>query len=268
MAFTHSLNTRYLDKKTLLCVGLDADYPALQKVGFKETLFDYNKIIIDATCDYALAYKPQIAYYSAYGLELDLIKTIDYIHQKSPKTPVILDAKRGDIGSTMDKYAQEAFERMGADAVTISPYMGSDSVVPITHYTGKGTILLVNTSNPSATLQTKNFDGKPLYAHFIDDIRNHIPDTTELAYVVGAGCADALTYVSQHYPENWILCPGVGAQGGTVKQVLSHLCYDDIPRVMINVSRSINLCSHDAKAIADHAENHAKTLLDEMSNYS
>lgn len=267
MAFTQSLNERYFDKKTLLCVGLDGDYAALQKVGFRGTLFDYNKIIIDATCDYALAFKPQIAYYSAYGLEQDLIDTIAYIKTASPKIPVILDAKRGDIGSTMAKYGQEVYDRMGADAVTVSPYMGADSVMPLAQYGDKGIVLLANTSNPSAILQTKIINDKPLYVHFLDSIMINMDDTSQLAFVVGAGCANALTYLSKNYSENWILCPGVGAQGGTVQQVLSNIIYTDIPRVLINVSRSIALYSHSPTAISKHAETQALELLQQMHDH-
>ena len=265
MSFTQSLNQRYLNTKSLLCVGLDADYQNLQQAGFEGTLFDYNKIIIDATRDYALAFKPQIAYYSAYGLESDLIKTVRYIKDTSPKTPVILDAKRGDIGPTMTKYGQEVYDHIGVDAVTVSPYMGADSVTPMMHHTGKGIILLANTSNPSAKIQTKIVDGKPLFAHFLDTIIGDLDNTIELGFVVGAGCADALSYISQTYPENWILVPGVGAQGGTVDAVINNITYTQIPRVIISVSRSINLISHDKTAIANHAQNHAIELTNQMT---
>jgi orotidine-5'-phosphate decarboxylase len=166
MTFINAIEARWKQKNSLLCVGLDTDLnkiPAhLRK---KDTpLFKFNKAIVDSTADLVCAFKPQIAYYSASGSEGELEMTIEHIHENYPEIPVILDAKRGDIGATAEMYAKEAFERYKADAVTVNPYMGLDTLEPFLEHREKGIIVLCRTSNPGAKdIQDLNMNGKRLY---------------------------------------------------------------------------------------------------------
>ena len=164
--FIKKLRSAWKNNNSLLCVGLDPDLKKIPQIVLKlpYPIFEFNKSIVDSTADLVCAYKPQIAYYSAQGAEDQLQMTINYIQEKHPHLPVILDAKRNDIGSTAEMYAAEAFDRIGADAVTVNPYMGSDSMMPFLNRKNKGVIVLCRTSNPGAIeIQNLKCNGKKLY---------------------------------------------------------------------------------------------------------
>jgi orotidine-5'-phosphate decarboxylase len=264
--FAKSLDRECEKKSSFLCVGLDPNYESLKASGFGGSLFDYNKLIIDATAKFAIAFKPQVAYYSAYGKEDELIQTVQYIREKHPMIPIILDAKRGDIGSTADMYAKESYEKFGVDAVTVNPYMGSDCVAPFLKYENKGVILLARTSNDGAKLQDFDLDGKPLYRHFIDGIVETTGLSPNLAFVVGATCKGALREMSTEYKENWFLVPGVGAQGAKVADVLQNINRES-PRVLINVSRGLAKYDANERVITKFAFQNAKALSEEMKTH-
>ena len=174
---------------------------------------EFNRGVIEATSDLAICYKPQIAHYSAAGIEDDLLSTIDFL--RSQNLPVILDAKRNDIGSTADRYASEVFERYGADATTVNPYLGYDGIAPFLEYEGKGVFVLAKTSNPSASWQTWQCDAEPLYLKLARSIHDDSGASEALGFVVGATDPDALVTMRRAFPDTWFLAPGVGAQGAT-----------------------------------------------------
>ncbi|AOW11851.1 Orotidine 5'-phosphate decarboxylase [Hydrogenophaga crassostreae] len=206
---------------SLLCVGLDPDparFPAQLK-GDASRIYDFCAAIVDATADLAMAFKPQIAYFAAHRAEEQLERLVAHIKRTAPHVPVILDAKRGDIGSTAGQYAIEAFERYGADAVTLSPFMGFDSVQPYLKYHGKGAILLCRTSNPGGDdLQNQRLasvDGQPLvYEHLARLAQGPWNENGQLGLVVGATYPKEIERVRELAPTLPLLIPGVGAQGG------------------------------------------------------
>ncbi|MFT3718757.1 orotidine-5'-phosphate decarboxylase [Pseudorhodoferax sp.] len=206
---------------SLLCVGLDPDparFPA-QLRGDAGRIYDFCAAIVDATADLAIAFKPQIAYFAAHRAEAQLERLIAHIRAQAPHVPVILDAKRGDIGSTAEQYAREAFERYGADAVTLSPFMGFDSFEPYLRHQGKGAFLLCRTSNPGGDdLQNQRLaavDGQPLlYEHIARMAQGPWNRNGQLGLVVGATYPAELERVRQLAPTLPLLIPGIGAQGG------------------------------------------------------
>ncbi|MGD8902983.1 MAG: orotidine-5'-phosphate decarboxylase, partial [Anaerolineae bacterium] len=218
---------------SLLCVGLD---PRSERLASGDDLFSFNKRIVDATRDLVCVYKPNFAFYEAAGppgLEA-LQRTVEYVHQTA-KVPVLLDAKRGDIGSTAEAYARAAFEVWGADALTVNPYLGADSVTPFTGYAGKGVFLLCHTSNPGATdLQTLPCPSRPLY-----EVVAEKAQAWGTGLVVGATYPEALARVRAVCPEAWILLPGVGAQGGDLDGALAAGLGADGLGVVVNSSRGI-----------------------------
>jgi orotidine-5'-phosphate decarboxylase len=219
--FIEQLQASWAASGSLVCVGLDPDVSRLPvglKIRGREAIFDFNKAIVDATHDIICAFKPQIAYFAAESSEEQLVRTIDYIKSNYPRVPVILDAKRGDIGSTAEKYAVEVFERYQADAVTVNPYLGRDSIKPFTDYKDKGVILLCRTSNPGAAdLQDLVVDGKPLYIGVAQLARHKWNEHGNCCLVVGATWPEQLAQVREIVGEMPILVPGVGAQGGDVE---------------------------------------------------
>ena len=240
--FYQRLATSWEIRQSLLCVGLDPDPDKLPSriIGHRFPLLEFNRQIIDATGDYACAFKLQIAYYSAVGAERQLEQTIAYARDAFPDMPVILDAKRGDIGSTARMYAREAFERYGADAVTVNPYMGFDTVTPFTDYGDRGVILICRTSNPgSGDLQELKSGDCPVYQHIARRAVRDWNGNRNLALVVGALYPDALSRVRGIVGDMPLLVPGIGAQGGDLDAVLE--CGLDSRGVglMINVSRDI-----------------------------
>ena len=208
---------------SLVCVGLDPEIERFppQVVGQPSPIFQFNKAIIDATADLVCAYKPQFAHYAAYEAEDQLERTIDYIQSTYPGIPVILDSKRGDVGNTAERYAIEAFERYHADAVTVSPYLGGDSMEPFLKYEDKGVIILCRTSNPGAgDLQDLAVGGRRLF-HVVADLAARRWNTRgNCALVVGATYPRELAEVREIVGNMPFLVPGVGAQGGDVAQAV------------------------------------------------
>jgi len=207
--------------QSLLCVGLDPDPAKLPGAwrGQPERIFEFCARIVDATADLVIAFKPQIAYFAAHRAEAQLERLMDHMRANAPAVPIILDAKRGDIGSTAEQYAIEAFERYGADAVTLSPFMGFDSVQPYLTHAGKGAFLLCRTSNPGGDdLQSQRLASVPgqplLYEHVAQLAQGPWNLNGQLGLVVGATYPDEIERVRQLAPTLPLLIPGVGAQGG------------------------------------------------------
>lgn len=221
MNFIDMLSATERQNQSLLCVGLDPDpakFPARYK-GDASRIYDFCAAIVDATADLALAFKPQIAYFAAHRAEAQLERLIQHIRRTALQVPVILDAKRGDIGSTAEQYAVEAFERYGADAVTLSPFMGFDSVQPYLKYHGKGAFLLCRTSNPGGddfqNQRLANVAGEPrLYEHIAQLAQGPWNLNGQLGLVVGATYPAEIERVRTLAPTVPLLIPGVGAQGG------------------------------------------------------
>jgi orotidine-5'-phosphate decarboxylase len=196
--------------------------------------------VVDATCDIAAASKPQIAFYSALGAETELAATIAYIRAKAPHALVILDAKRGDIGNTAVAYAREAFERYGADAVTVNPYMGEDAVRPFLENPQRGAILLCRTSNPGAKdFQDLKVDGLPLYRRIAERAASGWNRHGNLMLVVGATYPEEMRELRLAHPELTFLVPGIGAQGGDLEAILEAGLNDSGTGLLISASRSI-----------------------------
>jgi len=218
MSFVAHLARAEARNDSVLCVGLDPD-PAKFPGSWKDDpsrIFDFCATIVDATKDLVIAFKPQIAYFAAQRAEEQLERLIAHIHQVAPDVPVILDAKRGDIGSTAEQYAREVFERYRADAVTLSPFMGFDSIEPYLRYEGKGAILLCRTSNPGgADLQAQTLaGGATLYEHIARLAQGEWNRGGQLALVVGATYPEEIERVRALAPTLPLLIPGIGAQGG------------------------------------------------------
>ena len=218
MNFRQQITTAQALNNSMLCVGLDpepAKFPLAWR-GDAARIFDFCAAIVDATHDLVIAFKPQIAYFAAQRAEDQLEKLIAHIHRVAPQVPVILDAKRGDIGATAAQYAREAFERYQADALTLSPFMGYDSIEPYMQYPGKGLILLCRTSNPGGSdLQAQPLDiGGPLFEHIARLAAGPWNRNGQLGLVVGATYPQEVARVRELAPTLPLLIPGIGAQGG------------------------------------------------------
>ncbi len=245
----HSASTR---NNSMLCVGLDPEptrFPA-QMQGNPRKIYDFCAAIVDATADVVCAFKPQIAYFAAHGAEDQLERLMQHLRANAPQVPVILDAKRGDIGSTAEQYAKEAFERYGADAVTLSPFMGFDSVAPYLAYPGKGAFLLCRTSNPGGDdLQNQRLasvDGQPLlYEHIAGLVQGPWNKNGQLGLVVGATYPAEIERVRALAPTVPLLIPGVGAQGGDAAATVRAGWRPNGP-IVVNSSRAILYASNGA----------------------
>ena len=228
----------------LLCVGLDPDpdkLPADPDTSGADPLLAFGRRIVDATCDLAAAYKPQIAFYAALGAEGALAATIAYIRIKAPHALVILDAKRGDIGNTATAYAREAFERYGADAVTVNPYMGGDALKPFLIDPTRGAIVLCRTSNPGAQdFQDLDVGGLPLYRRVAERAAAAWNQHGNLMLVVGATYPAEMAQLRRAHPELTFLVPGIGAQGGDLAAILDAGLNAAGTGLLISASRSIN----------------------------
>jgi orotidine-5'-phosphate decarboxylase len=227
---------------SLVCVGLDPDPVKLppELKGDAAPLHAFDRRIVDATCDIAAAYKPQIAFYSALGAEEQLVASIRYIRQRAPTALVILDAKRGDIGNTAEAYAREAFERYGADAVTVNPYMGEDAVRPFLVRPDRGVLLLCRTSNSGARdFQDLRFDGLPLYRHVARHAADRWNEHGNLMLVVGATVPREMGELRAAHPHMPFLVPGIGAQGGDLEATLAAGLDARGLGLLISASRSI-----------------------------
>ena len=245
----HSASTR---NNSMLCVGLDPEptrFPA-EMQGNPRKIYDFCAAIVDATADLVCAFKPQIAYFAAHGAEDQLERLMQHMRANAPEVPVILDAKRGDIGSTAAQYAKEAFERYGADAVTLSPFMGFDSVAPYLAYPGKGAFLLCRTSNPGGDdLQNQRLasvEGQPLlYEHIAGLVQGPWNKNGQLGLVVGATYPAEIERVRTLAPTVPLLIPGVGAQGGDAAATVRAGWRPNGP-IIVNSSRAILYASNGA----------------------
>lgn len=240
--FMNKLSAAWASNQSLLCVGLDPDLarlPAhLQQA--PDPIYQFCKEIIDATADLACSFKPQIAYFAALGAEDQLERICVYLRVNYPHIPLILDAKRGDIGATAKQYAREAFDRYGADAVTVNPYMGFDSVEPYMEWSDRGAIVLCRTSNPGGSdLQFLNVDGQPLYQHVARLVAEKWNRNGQCALVVGATFPEELAQVRAIIGDMPLLVPGVGAQGGDVEATVRAGKTAAGAGMMINSSRAI-----------------------------
>lgn len=257
-------------KRSMLCVGLDVDFAKMpqcvkvlaesgelmfQGMEFKGTarsVVEFNKAIIDATAAHCVAYKPNLAFYECYGADgvRALEATVDYVRSRYPEIFLIADAKRGDIGNTAKMYAKAFFETMDFDAVTVAPYMGADSVEPFLGYKDKWAIVLALTSNASAAqFQMAQKDGKPLYRAVMEEMMS-ISTPDNMMFVVGATKADKLSEIRAFCPDNFLLVPGVGAQGGSAEEVMKYGA-NSMGGLLINSSRGI--------LYADSSESYAET---------
>ncbi len=256
MDFKTTLQAAWARNDSLLCVGLDPDptkFPAHLR-GRDDALLVFCKSIVDATADLVCAYKPQIAYFAANRAEDQLEALIRHIHEKHPGIPVILDAKRGDIGATAEQYAREAFERYGADALTVNPYMGFDSVEPYFAWKGRGVIVLCRTSNAGGSdLQFLETGGRKLYQHVAELVATKWNAGGQCALVVGATYPAELAEVRRLVGDMPLLVPGIGAQGGDVAATVSAGRTAAGTGLMINSSRAILYAATDKKAGEDFA---------------
>ncbi len=248
MTFAERLSRAQHASGSLVCVGLDPDPTKLPKDldGAMDRfpnalpLYAFNRRIVDATADIAAAYKPQIAFYSALGAEDQLLASIRYIRERAPHALVILDAKRNDIGNTAEAYAREAFDRYGADAVTVNPYMGEDSVRPFLARPDRGAILLCRTSNPGAKdFQDLLNEGVPLYRRVAERAARHWNQNRNLMLVVGATYPREMADLRRAHPEVPFLVPGIGAQGGDLDATLDAGLDAHGAGLLINSSRGI-----------------------------
>ncbi len=268
--FTQQLQSAWASQGSMLCIGLDPDPkrlpPSLQ--GKPEGIFEFCREIADATADLACSFKPQFAYFASQGAEAQLEKLIAHLKHKYPKIPVILDSKRGDIGSTAEHYAMEAFERYGADAVTVSPYMGFDSVEPYLRHAGKGVIILCRTSNPGGSdLQFLNVvpGGEPLYLHVAKLAAQKWNSSGQISLVVGATFPEEIAKVRAVVGEMPLLIPGIGTQGGDIDATVKAGSIANKPGMgmMINSSRAI-LYASSGSDFAEAARKVAQSTRDAL----
>ena len=255
-------------KKSFLCVGLDTDIKKMPQhlLSDKDPIFTFNKNIIDATAPYCVAYKPNLAFYEAFGLKgIDAFeRTIDYLKKNYPNHFIIADAKRGDIGNTSAMYAKTFFEEYDVDALTIAPYMGEDSVKPFLGYDGKWVVLLALTSNKgSHDFQlTEDSNGERLFEKVLRKSQVW-GNADNMMYVVGATQGEMFKDIRKHVPNHFLLVPGVGAQGGSLQEVCKYGMTKDCG-LLVNSSRGIIYASN-GEDYAEVAASKAKELQAEMA---
>ncbi len=261
-------------KKSFLCIGLDVDLEKIPAhlLQLEDPIFEFNKSIIDATHHLCVSYKPNTAFYEAYGLKgwTSLHKTIQYLNTNYPEIFTIADAKRGDIGNTSTMYAKAFFEDLNFDSVTVAPYMGKDSVEPFLSFADKHTILLALTSNAGALdFQTLNSDGTALYKQVLETSKTW-KNAENLMYVVGATKAEYFAEIRKIIPTNFLLVPGIGAQGGNLQEVCRFGLNKNIG-LLINSSRGIIYASNGidfAKKAADEALKIQREMKEILGNLS
>ncbi|WP_431161128.1 orotidine-5'-phosphate decarboxylase [Flagellimonas beolgyonensis] len=254
-------------KKSFLCVGLDTDLEKIPQhlLAEEDPIFAFNKAIIDATHYYCVAYKPNMAFYEAYGLKgwQSLERTMAYLNTHHPEIFTIADAKRGDIGNTSTRYAKAFFETMNFDSITIAPYMGKDSVEPFLEFEDRHTILLALTSNQGAfDFQTKKVGETELYKEVLKTSKTY-KGAERLMYVVGATKATYLQEIREIVPESFLLVPGVGAQGGSLQEVCKYGITKNVG-LLVNSSRGI-LYASNGLDFAEMAAMQAKEMQEEMA---
>lgn len=264
---TTALISQIHKKQSFLCIGLDTDLEKIPPhlLQEKNPLFAFNKAIIDATHHLCVAYKPNIAFYEAYGLKgwHALEQTIEYLNTNYPEQFTIADAKRGDIGNTSTRYAKAFFEDLNFDSITIAPYMGKDSVEPFLAFENKHTILLALTSNKGAfDYQTKLIGNKELYKEVLEVSKTY-ENAENLMYVVGATKAEYLSDIRKIIPNHFLLVPGVGAQGGNLQDVCKFGMNKDVG-LLVNSSRGIIYASNGTD-FAKKAEEKAAHIQAQMS---
>ena len=268
MGFHDDLQRAWTASDSQLCVGLDPDpsrFP--EHLGSdRRAVLDFCRAIVDATADLVCAFKPQIAYFSALGAERELEELCAHIAQHPRRPILILDAKRGDIGPTAEKYAIEAFDRYGADAVTVNPYLGTDSLDPFLERTGKGVIVLCRTSNPgSGDFQSLTVNGRALYEHVAHMAVDDWSRRGELALVVGATYPEELVRVRRIVGDMPLLVPGIGAQGGDIAATVTAGRAGDGRGMIINSSRAI-LYASSGEDFAEAARQVALVTRDAINN--
>ena len=269
MTFMEKLEAAWKKSGSLVCVGLDPDLAKMPDCvkGAKYPIFEFNKAIVDATADAVCCYKPQAAYYAGQDADDQLAMTIAYIKEIYPEIPVILDAKRADIGATTAMYAREAFERFRGDAVTVNPYMGMDALKPFLDHADKGVIILCRTSNPnSGDLQNLVADGKPLFQHVAELVRDSWNANGNAGIVVGATYPEELKMLRELCPELPFLVPGVGAQGGDVEKVVNFGCTAAKDGIAVNSSRGI-IHAGNGEDFAEKSGAAAKALRDLINSF-
>jgi orotidine-5'-phosphate decarboxylase len=266
-AFIAQLEDSWARSDSLVCVGLD---PELERfpgavTSHPSPIFQFNRAIIDATADLVCAYKPQFAHYAAYEAEDQLERTIEYIHRSYPGVPVILDAKRGDVGNTAERYAIEAFERYGADAVTVNPYLGGDSLEPFLKHEDRGVVILCRTSNPGARdVQDLDVGNRKLYHRIAELAAKRWNSRGNCLLVVGATYPRELAEVREIVGDMPFLVPGVGAQGGDVDQAVRNGQTPDGTGLIISSSRSI-LYASAGEDFASAARRATATLREQIN---
>ena len=263
---TQELITQIKIKKSFLCIGLDVDLTKIPKrfLELEDPIFEFNKAIIDATHDLAVAYKPNTAFYEAYGLKgwKSLQKTINYLNEKHPEIFTIADAKRGDIGNTSSMYAKAFFEDLNFDSITVAPYMGKDSVEPFLEFENKHTIILALTSNEGAfDFQTLIVNGKEVYKQVLETSKTW-KNSENLMYVVGATKAEYFAEIRKIVPDSFLLVPGVGAQGGSLSEVCKYGMNSNVG-LLINSSRAIIYASNRVD-FAEKAREESQKIQQEM----
>jgi len=244
---TEQLEAQIHLKKSFLCIGLDVDISKIPKhlLELEDPIFAFNKAIIDATHHLCVAYKPNTAFYEAYGIKgwQALEKTIKYLNKQYPEIFTVADAKRGDIGNTSTMYAKAFFEDLAFDSVTVAPYMGKDSVEPFLAFNNKHTIMLALTSNKGAfDFQTKKVDNKELYKEVLETSKSW-KNSKNLMYVVGATKAEYFKEIREIIPNSFLLVPGIGAQGGNLQDVCKYGLSKNVG-LLINSSRGIIYASN------------------------
>ena len=264
---TQQLFEQIQKKKSFLCIGLDVDLNKIPKhlLETEDPIFEFNKAIIDATHDLCVSYKPNTAFYEAYGIKgwQSLQRTMNYINNNYPEIFTIADAKRGDIGNTSTMYAKAFFEDLEFDSVTVAPYMGKDSVEPFLAFENKHTILLALTSNEGAfDFQTQKVNDKELYKQVLETSKTW-KNSDNLMYVVGATKAEYFTEIRKIVPNSFLLVPGVGAQGGSLAEVCKYGLAENVG-LLINSSRGIIYASNGID-FAEKARVEALKLQTEMS---
>lgn len=270
MTFTARLATAWKTNRSLVCVGLDPEptrFPALLERS-SDRVFEFCRSIVDATADLVCCFKPQIAHFAAQSAENALARLIRHVHERHPGIPVILDAKRGDIGSTAQHYAAEAFDRYGADAVTVNPYLGRDALKPFLDRADKGVVILCHTSNPGARdLQELDVGGRPLYQRVAQLAAREWNVNGNCALVVGATFPEELAQVRDIVGDDIpLLIPGVGAQGGDVAAVVRNGKNRSGTGLMISSSRAI-LYASSGDDFAAAARAATAALRDEINRY-
>lgn len=269
MSFIQNLRRRWHEADTLVCVGLDPEpgrFP-LHLRDEPDAVFAFCRAIVEATADLVCAFKPQIAHFAALGAEAALERLIAHIHDAHPGVPVILDAKRGDIGSTAGRYAAEAFDRYGADAVTVNPFLGGDALRPFLERADKGVVILCRTSNPGAgDFQDLDVGGRPLFLHVAERAVREWNGNGNCALVVGATWPAQLAQVRAIAAGMPILVPGVGAQGGDIEAVLRAGRDSRGAGLLVSSSRAI-LYAGDGPDFAERARTAVSELRDRINRW-